>query len=212
MPKRKLTPTERALWDKVVADVTPHKSGAKQADLSAPDPQSGARMAGRNAAGSPPPSSASAPPDASDLGDMLDAPPPRDDDIAESQKEQVWFSREQAKSKRSDHQPGAMDRRTLQKLRQGRVMIDGKIDLHGMRQEEAHQKLCRFIDMCHHAGKRMVLVITGRGSRDDGVLKRMAPRWLSSAPISRHVISVSSAHAMHGGVGALYVQLRRPHR
>ena len=61
--------------------------------------------------------------------------------------------------------PIALERRKARKLSSGRIEIDGRIDLHGMRQSEAHDALRRFLKRGYAEGKRWVLVITGKGRR-----------------------------------------------
>lgn len=104
-----------------------------------------------------------------------------------------------------------VDKRTDEKLRRGKMAIDGRIDLHGMTQSEAHDALIGFIRRSHSAGRRNVLVITGKGQmpRGEGVLRLSVPRWLREAAIGRLVLSVHQAQPQHGGGGAYYVLLRR---
>lgn len=106
------------------------------------------------------------------------------------------------------------------KLRSGRVEIEAKIDLHGMRQSEAHSALRGFIARSHSRGLRWVLVITGKGApgrrlleddggeREPGVLRRNVPRWLEEPELRSMVVGFKTAGARHGGEGAIYVQLR----
>lgn len=105
----------------------------------------------------------------------------------------------------------ALDRPTLDKLARGRTPIEGRVDLHGLTQDEAHALLYSFLSRAHAGGVRYVLVITGKGSSSggDGVLRRSVPAWLST-PLFRPLVS-SHDHAArhHGGSGALYVRLRR---
>ena len=114
--------------------------------------------------------------------------------------------------------PVQMDRKTFAKMTRGKLKPEGRIDLHGMTLDRAHGALNRFIFSSYAAGKRLVLVITGKGKdRDEGgpipvrygVLRHQVPQWLSSPPLSAHVMQVSSAHVSHGGGGAYYVYLRR---
>ncbi len=60
-------------------------------------------------------------------------------------------------------------------------------------------------------GKRMVLVITGKGitASKSGVLKESVPRWLNEPSLRRHVLAFDYAEPQHGGEGALYVLLKR---
>jgi DNA-nicking Smr family endonuclease len=113
--------------------------------------------------------------------------------------------------------PG-LDRRSSERLRRGELPIDARIDLHGMTQEVAHRALAGFIGRAQEAGKRCVLVITGKGARradagdwraEQGVLRNAVPRWLAEPPNRGRVLAYAPAQPNHGGGGALYVLLRR---
>jgi DNA-nicking Smr family endonuclease len=105
----------------------------------------------------------------------------------------------------------ALDRPTHDKLAGGRLPIEGRVDLHGMTQQEAYSLLFSFLSRAHANGIRYVLVITGKGtsSGGDGVLRRAVPGWLATAPFRPLVGSHDHAARNHGGAGALYVRLRR---
>jgi len=110
-----------------------------------------------------------------------------------------------------------VERRTLQALRRGRKDVDSVIDLHGMRQEEAHFALLRFLHRAQGSGHGLVLVITGKGGaavssglvEERGVLRRMVPHWLRLPDLRSLVVGFEEASPQHGGSGALYVRLRR---
>ncbi len=106
--------------------------------------------------------------------------------------------------------PG-LDQRSADRLRQGRTEIQARIDLHGMRQAEAHHALAAFVDHNHRHGRRMLLVITGKGSLGEGrgVLRSQVPRWLSDPPMRDKVLAHYPARQKDGGDGALYVLLKR---
>lgn len=110
--------------------------------------------------------------------------------------------------------PGAMpgiDKRQGERFRRGQLPIEGKIDLHGRTQNEAHDALLHFIERAHKAGKRNLLVITGKGMTQSksGILKAIVPRWLNEPIFRRLVLAISQARQEHGGEGALYVLLKR---
>ena len=115
--------------------------------------------------------------------------------------------------------PLNMDRKTFRNLTRGKLRPEGRLDLHGMTLSQAQPVLTQFILAAHASGKRLVLVITGKGNtantdegpipRKRGVLRDQVPRWLSSGILSGLVQQVSHAHQSHGGDGALYVYLRR---
>jgi DNA-nicking Smr family endonuclease len=106
-------------------------------------------------------------------------------------------------------------RKTKQRIARGRHALDGRLDLHGMTQAEAHDALFFFLRAKQARGAKLVLIITGKGARggDDGggrgVLKRMVPLWLRLPEFRDLIVGFDNAAANHGGDGALYVSLRR---
>lgn len=114
--------------------------------------------------------------------------------------------------------PG-IDKRTAQRLKRGKMVIDGRLDLHGMTQDQAHGALERFLSTSQLRGRRCVIVITGKGykARDEGgsfreqtgVLKQAVPRWLNEQPNRSRVLSFTQALQQDGGSGALYVYIKR---
>lgn len=104
-----------------------------------------------------------------------------------------------------------IDRPTIRKIAKGRVEIQARIDLHGMRQREAHDLLYSFLADAWHRGLRFVLVITGKGasSGSEGILKQAVPHWFSTPLFRIYVSAYEDAVRHHGGHGALYVRLRK---
>jgi DNA-nicking Smr family endonuclease len=114
--------------------------------------------------------------------------------------------------------PVQMDQKAFTRLKRGKLKPEGRIDLHGMTLDRAHPALTDFILSAHRRGKRLVLVITGKGKQRDeggpipvrhGVLRHQVPQWLSTPPLSALVLQITQAHISHGGGGAYYVYLRR---
>jgi len=110
-----------------------------------------------------------------------------------------------ARSAVSPAPPPGLDRRSAQRLRRGQIGIEARLDLHGMTQEEAHGAVEAFLARAASAGRRCVLVITGRS----GVLKSAVPRWLEEGHNRRRLLAVAPAVPRDGGAGALYLLLRR---
>lgn len=107
-----------------------------------------------------------------------------------------------------------IDRRTADRLRRGKLPIEGVLDLHGLRQDEAQVQLTDFLTRVHRSGRRCVLVITGKGQRGDtahegGILRRMLPVWLARAPLADKILLHTPAQPKDGGSGAFYILLRR---
>ncbi len=121
-------------------------------------------------------------------------------------------------SERVARQPVQMDKKAFGRMKRGKLVPEGKIDLHGMTVDQAHGALTGFILRAHGEGKRLVLVITGKGKskRDEGpiptrrgVLKHQVPQWFALPPMKSCILQVAEAHIRHGGTGAYYVYLRR---
>lgn len=105
-----------------------------------------------------------------------------------------------------------VDKRTMDRLRRGKLPMEGRLDLHGFTQDQAHSALMRFIDSAYSQGKRCVSVITGKGTRltgEIGVLRQMVPHWLNQPHLRSKIIAFTHAPKGEGGEGALYILLKR---
>jgi len=110
-----------------------------------------------------------------------------------------------------DHFAG-IDRANAERLKRGRHPVEARLDLHGKTQAEAHHALAAFIHGSSEAGRRCVLVITGRGlgPSGPGVLRSVVPRWLEEAGLRQKILAMAPAQPRDGGAGAFYLLLRRP--
>lgn len=158
-------------------------------------------------------------------GRTLPTPPPVEADSAETEATGLAVTSKIPKAGEADRtqppKPGLaplvpLERRTLTALRRGTQSLEAVIDLHGLRQSEAHDRLRAFLVREQSNGARLVLVITGKGAAgtsmtgdERGVLKRMVPHWLRMADLRSVVLGFGDAAVQHGGTGAIYVRLRR---
>jgi DNA-nicking Smr family endonuclease len=134
-----------------------------------------------------------------------------------------------ASSKPAAVEPPALaefDQRRARRIASGRIAIDGRLDLHGLRQRDARAQLRSFLFDAYAKGHRVVLVITGKGNTSPnvesqsslldetprGVLRQAVPAWLQEPELRSIVSGFTAAGIRHGGNGALYVQLRKPAR
>lgn len=202
---KKPSEAELDLWRLVVRDAAPLRRQAAKAKTvpAAPAPQATptlptAAPATMPSAGSPVATPAPAP--AERLADLL-----RGLKLSEKGSVTVQLAPSALGAR------AGLDKRTDEKVRRGRLSIDGRIDLHGMTQSEAHDALLGFIRRSHANGRRLVLVITGKGGmpRGEGVLRSAVPRWLQEGSIRPLVLAVHQAQPQHGGGGAYYVYLKR---
>jgi DNA-nicking Smr family endonuclease len=122
------------------------------------------------------------------------------------------------------HVPRAavLDRQTSRQLDKGKLEVEARLDLHGMRQRDAHAQLRRFLKTAQARGLKHVLVITGKGADQSaksfyeederGVLRNAVPHWLAEPEFAAMVVSFSPAPRRLGGDGALYVRVRKVKR
>ncbi len=95
----------------------------------------------------------------------------------------------------------------VRKLRKGQWSLQGQIDLHGLRSDEARAALAQFLREAHKVGWRCVRVVHGKGLGSPGktpVLKGKVQRWLVQ---KNEVLAFVQARASDGGAGALIVLL-----
>jgi DNA-nicking Smr family endonuclease len=183
-PKTPQGTDDSGLWDRVTRDVAPLQ-GRRQPPPK-PTPPPSPRRAAAPAARAP-----AKPPPA--------APPP---------------AKPAKRAELPELAPGVsagLDKRTAQRLKRGQLAIDGRLDLHGMTQAEAHGALSAYLAHAQGATRRCILVITGKGrvSENGGVLRTMVPRWLNAPATRARVLAIAPAQPKDGGGGALYVLLRR---
>ncbi len=191
--RRSLTRDEAALWQKVTEDATP-RPGRKQ---EVADPHEAASEPSKKIV--PLPKQAKRP------GAHIPSQAPT--------------------SKRPPAIPplNALDNRIAKRLVRGQLTPDARLDLHGATRHSAEPTLLRFVADARAQGKRLVLVITGKGAQGHmlhgrnfhadpdrrSVLRDMVPRWLNEPQFRTHVAGFQPAHPKHGGGGALYLWLRR---
>lgn len=171
---RRLSPEERALWDKVAETVRP--------------------LPGRKKVQKAKPAEEVAPPK---------KPPPKKAAVAPKPAARpAPAAPVAAKPKTPPLAP--IEPKLARTLKRGGA-VDARFDLHGYRQDEAHDRLISFLNAQQARGARIVLVITGKS----GILNRAVPLWLAEPGLRNTVIGFTTASAAHGGSGALYVRLRR---
>jgi DNA-nicking Smr family endonuclease len=228
MPRRRPTKEELELFDRVLSDATPIPASRKpgrrvipmleaMVEPPAPDAPTEAEppvrrgatgiKTGKKRKGAPSPAGSSGPAGAQARSPT---PPPPKPVIAPAHLDEHVHGLA----------PG-VDRRLQLRLKRGQLAIDGRIDLHGMSRDRAHDALNGFLSRSEAMGHRCVLVITGKGqrnfgksdwdpdAREIGVIRKALPGWLHGYPNSGRVLAFSRAQPKDGGGGAWYVLLRR---
>jgi DNA-nicking Smr family endonuclease len=111
--------------------------------------------------------------------------------------------------------PFSFDRDVDRSLSKGRRRPEAKLDLHGMTLAAAERAVTAFIAASSEQNRRVVLIVTGKGTRLEGGrvfggrIRAEFPGWLERAENRARVAGVRTAHPRHGGSGAFYVLLRR---
>jgi len=105
-----------------------------------------------------------------------------------------------------------IDKNQRRRMDRGDLPIEDIVDLHGLTRMEANTVLDQFIEKAYSEGKRMLLVITGKGYKskyNKSVLKQELPHWLNRENLQGKILRFSTAQPKHGGDGAFYVLLKR---
>lgn len=194
--RRLLNPDERALWDHVARSVQPLRPvrAVVPDPATSPAPAIPAPPEPAIPEPAPGPRARRAPPSTPIRPAAAPAPPPL----------------------------AALEPKVRRRLNRG-AEVDARLDLHGLTQAAAHRRLRLFIMEAQAMGHTLVLVITGKGAREDddlsnwrggleggrGVLRRIVPEWLTDSALRPFVVGFEPATRTHGGDGALYVRIRR---
>lgn len=105
------------------------------------------------------------------------------------------------------HQPST-GKQQINALRTGKLCFEAKLDLHGLKPDEAKIRLSQFIARQIQNHHRWVLIVHGKGGRfgEAPVLKNLVNHWLCQLST---VLAFHSAQPKHGGAGAVYVLLKK---
>jgi len=109
-----------------------------------------------------------------------------------------------------------MDGSLARRFKREEFKVLETLDLHGVTEKEAFEKVCNFVKQAYDQGKRCILIITGKGINVNdeffsthGVLKKSVPMWLENSEISSLILAYKNPTEALGGSGALYILLRK---
>lgn len=97
----------------------------------------------------------------------------------------------------------------------GKLKIEARLDLHGLTEAQAFERVKDFIRQSSDMGRRCVLIITGKGNSSEvwwenkGVIRQSFAGWLNNPEIRPYLLSVAQATPRDGGSGAFYCLLKR---
>ncbi len=104
-------------------------------------------------------------------------------------------------------------------MKRGKLQPEFILDLHGMNTIIAQKKSIEFIKSNYLNGKRLLLIITGKGksSRTSffkngaqiGIIRKSLKSWLYESDMRTKILGIVSSHINHGGEGAFYIYLKK---
>jgi DNA-nicking Smr family endonuclease len=87
--------------------------------------------------------------------------------------------------------------------------LEATLDLHGMSKLDAYRHVQQFIAQQHHARRRHIAIITGKGRGSEaGVLRSHLPHWLNEPLLRPWISALAHAKPEKGGNGVLHVLLK----
>lgn len=100
--------------------------------------------------------------------------------------------------------------KTLRQLKRGELLINARLDLHGLTIAQARAALSKFMYQSSRNKHRIVSIVHGKGSRSQTqypILKNLTNIWLRQF---KQVLAFCSAQPKDGGTGAVHVLLKKP--
>ena len=112
-----------------------------------------------------------------------------------------------------------IDKKKLNLLKRGKLQPEFILDLHGMNTVIAKKKSIEFIKSNYLNGKRLLLIITGKGKSSNksffengnqiGIIRKSLKSWLYESEVRTKILGIVSSHINHGGEGAFYIYLKK---
>jgi len=112
-----------------------------------------------------------------------------------------------------------IDKKKLNLLKRGKLEPEIILDLHGMNTVIAKKKSIEFIRSNYLNGKRLLLIITGKGKSSKtsffengtqiGIIRKSLKSWLYESDMRTKILGIVSSHIIHGGEGAYYIYLKK---
>ncbi len=93
-----------------------------------------------------------------------------------------------------------------------RLKPDATLDLHGYSLYSAKLILHKYLIDCYDKNIRNVLIITGKGRNNNGVLKKEVPKWLTNYILKKLLIRYDIAPKNFGGDGALLLRIKNKNK
>ena len=102
----------------------------------------------------------------------------------------------------------SLDSKTKRKINSKKITFDAIIDLHGKTEIQAYEIIKNFIKNSYLSNFKSIIIVTGKGTNNQGKLKLKTPLWLKSEELSKFVVGFETMPDKKGGEGALFVKLK----
>ena len=97
----------------------------------------------------------------------------------------------------------------LNSYKNRKIRPEGVLDLHGYRLHNARIALQKYILNAYEKNVRNILIITGKGYNNKGILKKEVPLWLKDQNLISLLVNFEIAPKEFGGEGALLVKIKK---
>ena len=98
------------------------------------------------------------------------------------------------------------------RFKKNKLNPDKILDLHGHTLYSARLFLNKSISNCYEKNVRNILIITGKGQNNKGLLKEEVPKWLSDKFLNKFLVNFNIAPKHFGGEGALLVRIKNRYK
>ena len=102
----------------------------------------------------------------------------------------------------------SLDTKTKKIINGKKLIFDAIIDLHGKTEVQAYEITKNFVKNSYLNNLKNIIIITGKGTNNQGKLKLKTPLWLKSEELSKFIVGFGTMPYKKGGEGALFVKLK----
>jgi DNA-nicking Smr family endonuclease len=97
----------------------------------------------------------------------------------------------------------------IKKIKNNKITIERYLDLHGFTSNIAEKRFYDFVNASYIKKLRLLLVITGKGQNNEGVLRQNILKWINNKEVSSYILYYDEALNKDGGSGAYYIFLKK---
>ena len=90
-----------------------------------------------------------------------------------------------------------------------KISVPTILDLHGFTVQDAYAIFVRFLNYHFEQKTTSVIIITGKGKDDNGILKKEFPKWIENPQIKKNVIRITQPVSYGGGAFELTLKKKK---